>query len=138
MAKKYQFTCVKKLLPVKQFLFNAVQFRIALFCAVLNKRFVASQLSMFKCEFVPLCFFSGGFPSNEMLKARVQIFNDTFCQELYKKHNHVITDSMLCAGYINGNIDSCVVSGCIAFFQKVDEDDKQKKCLLIALISRSN
>ncbi|CAL8070478.1 unnamed protein product [Orchesella dallaii] len=50
----------------------------------------------------------GGIPSNEMLKARVQIFNDSTCRDLYKKHNYVITETMMCAGYLNGNIDSCV------------------------------
>ncbi len=72
--------------------------------------------SAIKCYFSLLCkkiqniCLIGGTPSTEMLKARVQIFNDSTCQDLYKKHNYVITGSMMCAGYINGKIDSCVVS----------------------------
>jgi hypothetical protein len=52
----------------------------------------------------------GGIPSDELLKATVQIFNDTSCKAAYKEYNYPVTSTMMCAGYATGKIDSCVVS----------------------------
>lgn len=51
----------------------------------------------------------GGIPSNELLKATVQIFNDSLCKEIYKEYNYPVTDSMICAGYMAGKVDACLV-----------------------------
>lgn len=51
----------------------------------------------------------GGNPSDELQKATVQVFNDSFCKELYKEYNYPVTDSMMCAGYMAGEVDACVV-----------------------------
>ncbi|OXA63606.1 Transmembrane protease serine 6 [Folsomia candida] len=50
----------------------------------------------------------GGNPSDELQKATVQVFNDSFCKELYKEYNYPVTDSMMCAGYMAGEVDACV------------------------------
>ena len=45
-----------------------------------------------------------GFP-NQLQQAPVKIFNNTFCKK-FQNYN-VVTDHMLCAGWINGGIDAC-------------------------------
>ena len=40
-------------------------------------------------------------------KATVELLDQTLCSSLY---SHVLTDRMLCAGYLEGKIDSCQVS----------------------------
>lgn len=40
-------------------------------------------------------------------KATVELLDQTLCSSLY---SHVLTDRMMCAGYLEGKIDSCQVS----------------------------
>lgn len=40
-------------------------------------------------------------------KATVELLDQTLCSSLY---SHALTDRMLCAGYLEGKIDSCQVS----------------------------
>nr|XP_009681963.1 PREDICTED: transmembrane protease serine 9-like [Struthio camelus australis] len=42
-------------------------------------------------------------------KATVELLDQTLCSSLY---SHVLTDRMLCAGYLEGKIDSCQVRNC--------------------------
>lgn len=40
-------------------------------------------------------------------KATVELLDQTLCSSLY---SHALTDRMMCAGYLEGKIDSCQVS----------------------------
>ncbi|XP_061168128.1 plasminogen-like [Saccostrea echinata] len=57
------------------------------------------------------CYISGwgkmenGISSNLLKYAQIPIVNQTTCKRLYKSHS--ITNSMFCAGYINGGSDTC-------------------------------
>lgn len=53
-----------------------------------------------------------GDRSNILRKATVKIWNNKECEKSYQtngKHNSLITDTQMCAGYANGGIDSCWV-----------------------------
>ncbi len=64
------------------------------------------------------CFLSlfppptGGNVPNTLHQVSVPIMNNTKCQELFTKSGHVkrVRTSFLCAGYENGQKDSCEVS----------------------------
>jgi hypothetical protein len=43
------------------------------------------------------------------MKATVQVFNDSLCKEIYKEYNYPVTESMMCAGFMEGKVDACVV-----------------------------
>ncbi len=42
--------------------------------------------------------------SNHLRAAMVPIVNDTICRMIYK---YDLTERMLCAGFLEGNVDSC-------------------------------
>lgn len=54
--------------------------------------------------------YGGGVPS-VLQEVQVPIMENHVCQEMFRTagHNKVIQDSFLCAGYANGQKDSCEV-----------------------------
>lgn len=50
----------------------------------------------------------GGTLSNILLKATVPTVSDQDCRRVYGQE--IIDDSMLCAGYTSGGLDSCQVT----------------------------
>lgn len=55
--------------------------------------------------------YGGGVPS-VLQEVQVPIMENPVCQEMFRTagHSKVILDSFLCAGYANGQKDSCEVS----------------------------
>lgn len=60
---------------------------------------------------------SAGDPANILQKGSVNVWKNSNCQEsfLEKGSDIIITDKQICAGHVNGGIDSCWVSsfGCL-------------------------
>lgn len=54
--------------------------------------------------------YAGGVPS-VLQEVQVPIMENSVCQEMFRtaSHSKVILDSFLCAGYANGQKDSCEV-----------------------------
>uniref|UniRef100_A0A8C9L5G2 Peptidase S1 domain-containing protein n=1 Tax=Serinus canaria TaxID=9135 RepID=A0A8C9L5G2_SERCA len=50
------------------------------------------------------CLISGWGNSDLALKATVELLDQNLCSSLY---SHVLTDRMMCAGYLEGKVDSC-------------------------------
>lgn len=53
-----------------------------------------------------------GNPANILQKGSVNVWNNDNCQQSFEDNgsNIIVTEKQICAGYVNGGIDSCWVS----------------------------
>ena len=56
--------------------------------------------------------FSGGSTPSVLQEITVPVIENPICQDMYYESHHkkIIKDSFLCAGYADGQMDSCDVS----------------------------
>lgn len=55
---------------------------------------------------------SMGDPANILQKASINVWKNSDCQESFREKGSdiILTDKQICAGHVNGGIDSCWVS----------------------------
>lgn len=73
---------------------------------------VGSTLSCWSCAGLPalssqLCLPHSVVKPEFLQKATVELLDQNLCSSLY---SHVLTDRMMCAGYLEGKVDSCQVN----------------------------